>query len=71
MGQVKESGELGAVPTLVDLNLGPKKRRDHGTLHNGLNYGQFDAAQLRKQLAGLPVPRMFGTRIVLAVDVSP
>jgi hypothetical protein len=61
----------GPVKTLVDLSLAPEHRRGHGALHDGLNCGQLDAERLRGQLSRLPVPRMFGTRIVLAIDVSP
>jgi hypothetical protein len=61
----------GSVNTLVDLSLVPEHRRGHGALYDGLNCGQVDAEGLRGQLSRLPVPRMFGTRIVLAIDVSP
>lgn len=61
----------GPVKTLADLSLVPEHRRGHGPLYDGLNCGQVDASQLREQLVQLPVPRMFGGRIVLAVDVSP
>jgi hypothetical protein len=33
--------------------------------------GHVEVAQLRRTLAGLPLPRAAGGRIVLAVDVSP
>lgn len=61
----------GPVETLVDLGLIPEHRPGHGALCNGPNCGQIDAARLRERLAALPVPRMFGTRIVLVVDFSP
>ena len=61
----------GPVHSLVGLCLVPEHRRGHGALYDALNCGQLDADRLRGKLAGLPVPRMFGGRIVLAVDVSP
>lgn len=61
----------GPVKTLADLSLAPEHRRAHGALYDGLNCGQVDADRLREELARLSVPRMFGTRIVLALDVSP
>lgn len=61
----------GPVKTLVDLSLVPEHRRGHGALYDGLNCGEVDVDRLRDRLAALPVPRMFGARIVLAVDVSP
>ncbi|GAA1760130.1 hypothetical protein GCM10009767_19090 [Kocuria aegyptia] len=61
----------GPVKTLVDLSLAPEFRRGHGALYDGLNCGHVDADRLREQLVRLPVPHLFGTRIVLAVDVSP
>lgn len=61
----------GPVKTLVDLSLAPEHRRGHGGLYDGLNCGHVDADRLREQLSRLPVPHMFRTRIVLAVDVSP
>jgi hypothetical protein len=61
----------GPVKTLVDLSLPPEHRRGHGALFDGLNCGHIDADWLREQLVRPPVPRMFGARIVLAVEVSP
>jgi hypothetical protein len=61
----------GPVRSLVELCLAPEHRRGHGALYDALNCGEVDAAGLRERLAALPVPRMFGGRIVLAVDVSP
>lgn len=61
----------GPVKTLVGLCLAPEHRRGHGALYDAVNCGQVDAVRLRERLAGLPLPRMFGGRIVLAVDVSP
>jgi hypothetical protein len=61
----------GPVRTLVGLCLAPEHRRGHGALYNALNCGEVDACRLRRALAGLPPPRMFGGRIVLAVDATP
>jgi hypothetical protein len=60
----------GAGEVLVGLCLCPKHRRGHGALYDAVNCGAVDADRLRADLAGLPLPRMFGGRIVLAVDVS-
>ncbi|WP_233496226.1 NF041680 family putative transposase [Geodermatophilus sp. TF02-6] len=61
----------GPVHTLVGLCLTPEHRRGHGALYDALNHGSVDADRLRQRLAELPVPRMFGGRIVLAVDATP
>jgi len=61
----------GPVRSLVGLCLVPEHRRGHGALYDALNCGRVDADRLRAALTALPVPRMFGGRIVLAVDVSP
>jgi hypothetical protein len=61
----------GPVKTLVGLALAPEHRRGHGALYDGLNSGRIDVKRLRTALAGLPLPRAAGGRIVLAVDVSP
>ncbi|MFI0915590.1 NF041680 family putative transposase [Streptomyces abikoensis] len=61
----------GAVKSPVDLSLLPEHRRGHGGLYGGLNRGRIDVGQLRKVLAGLPLPRFADGRLVLAVDVSP
>lgn len=61
----------GPVKTLVGLCLAPEHRRGHGALYDALNCGRVDADRVREALTALPVPRMFGGRIVLAVDVSP
>ncbi len=60
----------GPVSSLVGLCLAPEHRRGHGALYDALNCGTLDADRLRMELAGLPVPRMFGGRIVLAVDAT-
>jgi hypothetical protein len=61
----------GPVRSLVGLCLAPEHRRGHGALYDALNHGSIDVDRLRERLAALPVPRMFGGRIVLAVDASP
>lgn len=61
----------GPVKSPVDLTLLPEHRREHGALYGGLNHGRIDVDRLRTVLAGLPLPRFEGGRLVLAVDVSP
>lgn len=61
----------GAVKTPVDLTLLPEHRRGHGAMYGGLNHGRIDVGRLRTVLAGLPLPRFDGGRLVLAVDVLP
>ncbi|WSX33859.1 transposase (plasmid) [Streptomyces sp. NBC_00984] len=61
----------GPARTLVDLALAPEHRRGHGALYGCLNQGRIDVARLRRALAGLPLPRATGGRLVLAADVSP
>src|SRR3954451_19029153 len=60
----------GSVRSLVGLCLVPEHRRGHGALYDALNHGSVDADRLRRRLPELPVPRMFGGRIVLAVDAT-
>src|SRR5258706_9086071 len=40
-------------------------------MYDGLNRGRIEVDRLRRTLAGLPLPRAAGGRLVLAVDVSP
>src|SRR3954449_5225358 len=61
----------GPVSSLVGLCLVPEHRRGHGALYDALNCGWVDAQRLRGQLTRLPLPAMFGGRIVLAVDATP
>jgi hypothetical protein len=61
----------GPVQTLVGLCLTPEHRRGHGALYDAVNRGELDTGRLRRVLAGLPLSRMFGGRIVLAVDATP
>jgi hypothetical protein len=61
----------GPVHSLVGLCLAPEHRRGHGALYDAVNSGEVDTVRLRETLVRLPLPRMFGGRIVLAVDVSP
>jgi hypothetical protein len=61
----------GPVKSLVDLVLAPEHRRGHGAMYDGLNNGGINVQQLRREIAGLPLPRTDDGRIVLAVDISP
>src|SRR4051794_25290564 len=61
----------GPVSSLVGLCLVPEHRRGHGALYDALNHGSVDADRLRTRLAQLPVPRMFGGRVVLAGRAPP
>src|SRR4051794_26702533 len=60
----------GPVSTLVGLCLTPEHRRGHGALYDAVNVGRVDVERLGRVLACLPLPRMFGGRIVLAVDAT-
>ena len=64
-------GTDGPVKTLVRLSLAPEHRRGHGAMYDARNAGRIDVESLRRQLAGLPLPRAADGRLVLAVDVSP
>src|SRR3954470_948328 len=61
----------GPVSSLVGLSLAPEHRRGHGALYDAVNVGRVDVERLGRVLACLPLPRMFGGRIVLAVDATP
>src|SRR4051812_8660121 len=61
----------GPVRSLVGLCLAPEHRRGHGALYAAVNRGELDTGRLRETLGALSLPRMFGGRIVLGVDVSP
>jgi DDE superfamily endonuclease len=60
----------GPVKTLAGLSLAAEHRRGHGALYDAVNHGRIDIGRLRRSLAGLPLPRAAGGRLVLAVDVS-
>src|SRR3954453_4577837 len=60
----------GPVSSLVGLCLAPEHRRGHGALYDAVNVGRVDVERLRRVLAGLALPRMFGGRIVLGVDAT-
>jgi hypothetical protein len=60
----------GPVRALAGLSLAPEHRRGHGALYDAVNHGRIEVARLRRCLAGLPLPRAAGGRLVLAVDVS-
>src|SRR5712691_3117883 len=58
------------VRVLAGLSLAPEHRRGHGALYDAVGHGRIDVARLRRSLAGLPLPRAAGGRLMLAVDVS-
>src|SRR3954451_13955454 len=60
----------GPVHTLVGLCLTPEHHRGHGALYDAINAGRVDVERLGRVLACLPLTRMFGGRIVLAVDAT-
>src|SRR4051812_50052453 len=60
----------GPVSTLVGLCLAPEHRRGHGALYDAVNVGRVDVERLRRVVGGRALPRMFGGRIVLAVDAT-
>jgi len=60
----------GPVRTLAGLSLAAEHRRGHGALYDAVNCGEIAIGRLRRSLAGLPLPRAAGGRLVLAVDVS-
>jgi hypothetical protein len=60
----------GPVCSLVGLSLAPEHRRGHGALYDAVNAGRVQIDRLRRELAGLPLPRDSAGRIVLGVDVS-
>src|SRR4029078_10891665 len=54
----------------VGLSLTAEHRRGHGALYDAVNAGRVQIDRLRRELAGLPLPRDNAGRIVLGVDVS-
>jgi hypothetical protein len=60
----------GPVRTLAGLSLAPEHRRGHGALYDAVSHGRIAVSRLRRVLAGLPLPRAAGGRLVLAADVS-
>ena len=60
----------GPVGSLVGLSLAAEHRRGHGALYDAVNAGRMQIDRLRRELAGLPLPRDGAGRIVLGVDVS-
>src|SRR3954468_1678074 len=60
----------GPVHTLVGLCLTPEHHRGHGALYDAVNAGRVDVERLGRVLACLPLTRMFGGRIVLAVAAT-
>ena len=61
----------GPVRTLVDLALGPERRRGHGARCVGLDQGRIKLTRLRRAPASMPLPWAADGRIGLAADVSP
>jgi DDE superfamily endonuclease len=60
----------GPVHSLVGLSLTAEHRRGHGALYDAVNAGRMQIDRLRRELAGLPLPRDGAGRLVLGVDVS-
>ncbi len=60
----------GPVTSLVGLSLTAEHRRGHGALYDAVNAGWIQVDRLRRQVAGLPLPRDERGRIMVAVDVS-
>ena len=60
----------GPVQSLAGLSLVAEHQRGHGALYDAVNHGRADISRLRRSLAGLPLPRAAGGRLMLAVDVS-
>ena len=60
----------GPVRNLAGLSLAPEHRRGHGALYDAVSHGRISITRLRRALAGLPLPRAAGGRLMLAVDVS-
>ena len=60
----------GPVGSLVGLSLAAEHRRGHGALYDAVNAGRVQVDRLRRELAGLALPRDGAGRIVLGVDVS-
>src|SRR5438874_13428679 len=56
----------GPVRTLAGLSLAPEHRRGHGALYDAVNCGRIGIRRLRRSLAGLPLPRGAGGRLMLA-----
>src|SRR4051812_5961124 len=60
----------GPVRSLVGAVSGSGAPPRARALYDALNWGRVEADRLRERLAKLPVSRMFGGRIVLAVDAT-
>jgi hypothetical protein len=58
------------VRSVVELSLVGEHRRGHGSLYAALAGGRIDVDGLRTALAGVPLPRAAGERLVLAVDIT-
>lgn len=55
---------------LAELSLVGEHRRGHGGLYAAVARGGVDTVQLRRVLAGVPLPRAADGRLGLAVDVT-
>src|SRR5262245_23485004 len=53
----------GPVCSLVGLSLTAEHRRGHGALYDAVNAGRMQIDRLRRELAGLPLPRDSADRI--------
>lgn len=60
----------GPVTSLVELSLAAEHRRGHGGLYDGVNQGRVDIDRFRNIVASQQIPRCYGDRIVLAIDIS-
>ncbi|MFI1993745.1 transposase [Actinoplanes sp. NPDC020271] len=58
----------GPVKTLAGLSPAPKHRRGHGAMYDALNAGRIGVESLRRQLAGLPLPRAADGRLYLGTE---
>src|SRR3984957_6982833 len=56
----------GRVTDLAHLSLEEVFRRGHGALFAGLNAGRVEAARLRRAVAGLALPALWGWRGLLS-----
>jgi hypothetical protein len=61
----------GPVTSLPELSLSGPHRRGHGSTYAALTDGRVDVDRLRRELAGLELPRGGDGQIRLAVDVTP
>src|SRR5438045_8688206 len=60
----------GPVRSLAPLSLVAEHRRGHGAVYDAVNHGRISIARLRRELAGLPLPRAADGRLMVAGGVS-